>query len=186
MDITKAQFWNTPNVAGVESFSYAQLLAQLTADLPGGNSPNIGIGCLATANNTSIASGGRVPVPYDTAVYDDAGFLDIGGANPERMTIPLLDPPIQRVVVGASQNWSANAQGQVRSIVFVKTVNQLANGTLQIPATIVPGDANRNLAMSPPDNVVAGDWFETQAFHTGGAGASVNLAVAAGWIIVLR
>lgn len=186
MDITKAQFWNTPNVAGVESFSYAQLLAQLTADLPGGNSPNIGIGCLATANNTSIASGGRVPVPYDTAVYDDAGFLDIGGANPERITIPLLDPPIKRVVIGGSQAWSANAHGTVRSLIFTKGVNQLNDGTQQIPATVVPGSANITLAMSPPENVVAGDFFETQAFTSGGAGPAVNLARAAGWIIVVQ
>ena len=185
MDITKAQFWNTPNVAGVESFSYADLLAQLKIDI-GGVSPNIGIGCLATAGSTNIPSGGRFPVPYNAVVFDDAGFLDIGGANPERMTIPDLDPPILRVVVGGSQNWSANAQGQVRSIVFTKGVNLLANGTQQIPATIVPGDANRNLAMSPPENVVAGDFFETQAFHTGGAGASVNLGAAAGWIIVVQ
>jgi hypothetical protein len=185
MDITKAQFWNTPNVAGVESFSYAALLAQLQIDI-GGVSPNIGIGCLATAGSTTIPAGGRVPVPYDAVVFDDAGFLDIGGANPERMTIPDLDPPILRVVVGGSQNWSASAQGQVRSLIFTKGVNLLANGTLQIPATIVPGDANRNLAMSPPENVVAGDFFETQAFHTGGAGASVNLGAAAGWIIVVQ
>lgn len=36
MDITKAQFPNIPNVAGQETFSYAELLAQLAIDLPGG------------------------------------------------------------------------------------------------------------------------------------------------------
>ena len=183
--VENGSFWDVPNVAGLPTFTYADLLAQLKIDI-GGVSPNIGIGCLATASSVNIPSGGRFPVPYDTSVFDDAGFLDIGGANPERMTIPLLDPPIERVVIGGSQNWSASAQGTVRSLIFTKGVNLLANGTQQIPATIVPGDANRNLAMSPPENVVAGDFFETQAFHTGGAGASVNLGAAAGWIIVLR
>lgn len=184
-DITKAQFGDFPNRSGQKTFSYAQLLAQLIRDLPGG-AGNIGIGCLATAGNTSIASGGRIPVPFDTSVFDDASFLDIGGANPERMTIPLLDPPIQRVIVGGSQSWSANAHGQVRSLIFVKNLNTVNNGTMQIPATIVPGDANRTLAMSPPENVVAGDWFETQAFTSGGAGPAVNLSAAAGWIIVVQ
>lgn len=187
-DITKAKFWNVPNVAGRTTFSYAELLAQIQSDLPPPpvSNPNIGIGCLATANNVSITSGGRRPVPYDAVVFDDAGFLDIGGANPQRITIPLLDPPILRVVIGGSQTWSANAQGQVRTLIFTKGVNTIPNGSVQIPATIVPGDANKNLAMSPPENVVAGDFFETQAFHTGGAGANVNLASAAGWLIVLR
>ena len=186
MDITKAQFWNTPNVAGVESFSYADLLAQLEIDI-GGVSPNIGIGCKATATGVSIASGGRVVVPYDAVVFDDANFLDIGGANPERMTIPLLDPPILRIVIGGFQSWSANAQGTVRTIVFTKGANEIDFGSQQqIPATIVPGDSNKILAMSPPIDVVAGDFFQTQAFHSGGAGPAVNLAQAAGWIIVLR
>jgi len=185
MDITKAQFWDAPNSQGLPSFSYAELLAQLQTDI-GGVSPNIGIGCFARAGNTSIPSGGRFPVPYNASVFDDAGFLDIGGANPQRMTIPLLDPPIQRVIVGGSQTWSANAHGTVRTLIFVKNFNQLANGDQQIPLTVVPGDSNHTLAMSPPENVVAGDWFETQAFTSGGAGPNVNLVAAAGWIIVLQ
>lgn len=188
MDITKAQFPNLANVAGMETFSYAQLLAQLQIDI-GGVSPNIGIGCKATASNVTIASGGRKVVPYDAVVFDDANFLDIGGANPERMTIPLLDPVIKRIVIGGFQSWGATVPtvGTVRSIIFTIGPNEISFGSKQqIPLTIVPGDANITLAMSPPIDVVAGDFFQTQAFTTGGAGGNVNLAQAAGWIIVLR
>jgi len=188
MNITDAQFGDFPNRSGIKTYSYAELLAQLQIDIGGGGaSEQIGKGCKATATTISIVAGGRNTVPFDTAVFDDAGFLDIGGANPERMTIPLLNPTIKRIVVGGYQNWSAGATGTIRSLVFIHNTNEVTFGsTMQIPLTVVPGDANRTLAMSPPIDVVAGDWFETQAVISNGAGAPVNLTQAAGWIIVVR
>lgn len=185
MDITKAQFWNTPNVAGLSSFSYAELLAQLVADLPGGNSPNLGIGCHASGTG-SVAGGGRVPIPFDTALYDDANFLDIGGANPERMTIPVLDPPIERIVVGGFLRWAASTSGNERRLIFTKNFNEITDGSSDLRVQMpVPGPGNQMLAMSPPQNVIAGDWFEVQGLISGGVAPAVNVD-SAGWIIVIR
>lgn len=185
MDITKAQFWNTPNVAGLSSFSYAELLAQLAGDLPGGNSPNLGLGCHASGTG-SVPGGGRVAIPFDTALFDDANFLDLGGANPERMTIPLLDPPIERVIVGGFLRWNASTSGTSRTLIFTKNTGTIVDGDSDEREPMpVPGPANKILATSPPQNVVAGDYFEVQGLISGGAATAVGVD-SAGWIVVIR
>jgi hypothetical protein len=188
VDITTAEFWNVPNNQGLPTLSYAQLLAQIEVDLAAGGltgNPNLGIGCHATGD-ANIPGGGRFPIPFDTVIFDDANFLDIGGANPERMTIPDLDPPITRVVVGGSQIWNASTNGNQRALVFVQNFGEITGGSQDSRAiTPVPGPSNRILAVSPPLNCVAGDFFETQAIISGGAATAVNVNVA-GWIIVIR
>jgi len=188
MDITKAEFWNTPDTAGLPTISYAELLAQITASLSGSGvlaNPNLLKGCHATAGSTSITGGGRKIVPLDTEIFDDLGFLDLGGANPERMTIPDVDPPITRIIMGGAQTWGASTNGNERTLVFVHNFNEIDGGSqMSLQPNPVPGPANRYVATSPPLNCVAGDWFEVQAVISGGAAAAVSVS-GASWLYVI-
>lgn len=189
MDITQAQFWDAPNQAGLPTFSYDELVAQIIVTLQAqgvAGNPNIGIGCHATSSSQSIPGGGRIRVPFDGLIYDDANFVDLAGATPERMTIPDLDPPIERVIIGGFQNWGASTNGTERDITFVHNLNEVTGGSQDLRSiNPVPGPSNRILAKSPPIDVVAGDFFEVQAVISGGAAASVSMS-GAGWLIVIR
>ena len=62
-DITQAEFWNVPNAAGLPSFSYAELLDQLTIDLPGGG----GVSSVFTRTGAVVAAASD----YDASQVDN-------------------------------------------------------------------------------------------------------------------
>ena len=62
-DITLAEFWNAPNRAGLQTFSYAQLLAQLEIDLPGGG----GVSSVFTRTGNVVANASD----YDASQVDN-------------------------------------------------------------------------------------------------------------------
>ena len=191
MDITKAQFWNTPNVAGRESFSYAQLLAQLTIDLPTGLSPNVGLAAVSRGSTQSINNLLDTPIVWDTIEYDDLGFLDIGSGSPrdERFIVPDVTPAIERVIFGGAFFWVTNLSGDIRQINMRHNFSEhgsfFPEGSMQMVQN--PSDAAfsaRNSVNSGPVRVSVGDIFTLSAFHDSGAGLNVSTPTA--WIWVIR
>lgn len=127
MDITQAQFWNVPNVQGLPSFSYAELLAQLTQDIPGG-AGSIGIGC-EVSNNGGFNCPDTVALQQldfnisgfgGNVSYDDAGFYTDAESNV--FTIPNITPAIQRVRAWFFIRWTGNTTG----FRFVRTETNLS------------------------------------------------------------
>lgn len=191
MDITKAQFWNTPNVAGVESFSYAALLAQLAADLPSGlGQVGKGIAILQTVNGTNYSTGITTPIDWDlfgasNVLYDDLGFYT--DAASERFTIPDVDPPILRVQTYCTGSWSG-AGGGVNTIRRLFSELNNDNGSNQLMArqeqAPVPVSGVGQFVMSNWTPVIPGDWFNFSVFQNGGSG--VSFRVVSGGLLVVR
>lgn len=189
MDITNAQFWDVPNTGGLPTFGYAELLAQLTADLPSGNSPNIGKGALVRGSTQSIPNLLAQFITWDKVDYDDLGFTDIGGANPERLVIPDVDPPIVKVVVGGFFAWQPNVSGNVRGIETRYNFNASGNlfpaGTnLFIGVGGDPAFGERLTLISGAQEVSAADQFTIGAFQDSGAGLNINTPM--GYIRVIE
>jgi len=191
MDITKAQFADFNNTAGKTTFSYAQLLAQLIADLPPPpvSNPNIGLGANATGPTQAIVNASAQQVTYDTNEFDDLGFLDIGGANPERFTIPVTDPQITRVVFGGAVTWETGGGGDVRGI--QSRFNFNAAGNLHPTGASVFSQRGADAAFSNRQTfncgitpVVPGDVFTMTAFQD--SGGNLDVIIPRAWIMVLR
>ncbi len=139
MDVTKAQFPNVPNVAGQETFSYAELLAQLTADLaPVLANPNIGKGlALAADDDQNLADNLAHQIDWapDTAAiiaYEDFDFYSDSDSTALAI-IPDLDPPIQRVAVWATM--FVQGTSGYREIAVEKNFNSGAPGTVRFRNT---------------------------------------------------
>jgi hypothetical protein len=190
-DIINAQFADFPNRSGQTTFSYAELLAQLIIDLPftPGANPNIGLGANATGANQDITSASSQPVVYDDSVFDDLGFLDIGGANPERFTIPVTDPQITRVIFGGGVTWETGAGGDVRGI--QSRFNFSAAGNLHPTGASIfsqrgadPAFSNRQTMNCGVTPVVPGDIFTMNAFQD--SGGDLEVIIPRAWIVVLR
>ena len=173
MDISNALFWNAPRRAGVPAFTYAELLAQLQQDISGGGSPFAGQGALVSRIGSQVISNSiSASIVWDTAEYDDLGFTDIGGATPQRLTIPVTDPVIERVIIGGRVEWSVAGGGIVQ-------LTQLQNFT-NFPSAAFPGGVfelddsaagtleNRQSISSAPISVVPGDFFEHQVLQNSG------------------
>lgn len=185
MDITTAQFWDVPNTGGLPTFSYAELLAQLTADLPSGGSPFVGLGAHVNVDVQSIGGQSDVPLDWDTVVYDDLGFTDIGGSDPDRLVVPLTDPPIEKVIVGGSNSWSANAAGDVRAVSIRQNLSTVFN-VMRVGNTVVPGLAASLVTVTNPIDVVAGDFFTVGVFQNSSPPVNINAVNNFGWIYVVR
>lgn len=191
MDITKAQFADFNNTAGKTTFSYAQLLAQLIADLPftPGANPNIGLGANATGGDQDIVSTSAQQVEYDRNVFDDLGFLDIGGANPERFTIPVTDPQITRVVFGGAVTWETGGGGDVRGIQSrfnfnAAGFNHPSGASIFSQRGADAAFSNRQTMNCGITEVVPGDIFTMTAFQD--SGGDLEVIIPRAWIMVLR
>jgi len=174
MKISGAQFWNVPDVAGLPTFSYAELLAQLSLDIPSGG-PQAGFGALVFRNaSQAIPTATSTDAIWDEIVYDDLGFADIAGANPERLTIPDVDPPIRRIIVGGYVPWNQVASSTKRVITTRK--NGGFPGTPLFPAGVDEVEQNptgtlgsRMSLVSGPEPVVVGDYFTITLRQDSGA-----------------
>lgn len=187
MDITKAQFWNTPNVAGVETFDYAELLAQLTIDIPsGGGNPFIGDGAEVRATGSQNVGTVIGALIYNTEVYDDLGFADLGVDN-DRLTIPVTNPQITRVQLSGFTRWNNTQGGQTG----VRQVNISKNGSSGVGGDGISIRRENPLSASAfdglytftslPQEVVPGDFFQLLALQNSTVGTlsilNCNLAL---------
>lgn len=185
-DITKAQFWNVPNVAGRSTFSFDELVAALSAAGLGSN-PNQGASVglrRAGAFSVPVGFAGTI-VSYDVApVFDDLAFFNV--AAPTRITIPVTDPPITRCVVSGLVVWSPTAPADsifYASILRPSRVSllesqQTVNGEGGTPATSF---CNTSYII----DTIPGDFFELRAYHLLSS-TNVNVARAEFMLSVLR
>ncbi len=194
MDITQSQFWNAPNTAGVESFSYADLLAQITADLPPpppGASVNVGLGAIARMTpDQTIANLLISPATFDSIDLDDLGFLDVGSGSPrdQRFIIPDVTPTIERVVFGGTWEWKQSLNGDVRGGDTRLNGNGpgglFTAGAINFAATMSdPTFNNRQTINTGPVVVSVGDFFTLNLFQDSGAGLDVNQGRVWMWVI---
>ena len=168
MDITKAQFENVPNVAGRETFSYAELLAQLTADIPSGGG-NVGLGALLSLVNQTVPNNSLHTVTWASfnERYDDFGFFDSVVA-PTRLSIPAT-PPISRVRVYGLAEFAVNTTG-FRFVTMAQNTGQSPPGTFKISFLPVTGSSSTASGKSSPIKVTNGfSFFELQVFQDSGA-----------------
>lgn len=191
MTITDAQFADFPNRSGQTTFSYAELLAQLTKDLPSGASPNIGLGAIArNAGGSSINNLLITPLVWDNIDLDDLGFLDISSGSPrdERFIIPDVDPPIERVVFGGQYAWNNSALGDIRGADTRYNFNGpggLNPSGAQIfqQNTADPTFNNRATLNMGVRIVAVGDIFTLNVFQDTGGALTCR---GAGWIRVIK
>ena len=171
-DITKAQFANFPNTAGLQTFNYAELLAQLQQDISGIG--NVGLGVLIesalifqvipdtieTILNFDLAAG-------VTIHYDDLGFYDPVAA-PTKLIIPAGEG-ITAVTVFQRVNFQANSTG-LRALRGRKNNAIAAAGMVdQIVAAIVGGGTGLSISgTSAAVKVADGDFFESDVIQTSG------------------
>ena len=187
MDITKAQFWNTPNVAGRESFSYADLLAQLTIDITsGGGNPFIGDGAEVRASSGQNVGTVIGALTFNVEVYDDLAFADLGVDN-DRLIIPVTNPQITRVQLACFTRWNNTQGGQTG----VRQVNISKNGSSGVGGDGISVRRENPLSVgsfdnlyaynSLPQEVVPGDFFQLLALQNSTVGTlsilNCNLAI---------
>jgi len=72
--------------------------------------------CVQRAATQTIASASVTPIAFDTVVRDDFGLSDIGGANPEQLTIPAGEGGWYIVIGNCA--WAANTDNYVRKAVL--------------------------------------------------------------------
>lgn len=169
MDITKAQFWNTPNTAGRESFSYAELLAQLTKDLPTSAAVSL------QARNTtpfSTPTVNNVPIilPFGISVFDDAGFFDLAG---NRFVIPVTVPQITRVTLSCYAIHAQNATGERELILLTNGIATTNSEEGTEPGATTANSQMRLTFSSSPIAVVPGDFFQFQYLQNSGGALNV-------------
>ncbi len=196
MDITKAQFADFNNSAGKTTFSYAELLAQLTQDIPPPvtQSPWLGMGAIARATTNPEFPGNAsfAFIPWDVVDEDDLGFMDISGTPDFRSAqfrIPDVDPPILACIVGGGINWENSQLGNLRAMdtrfngngpsAFFPAGQEVFNG---ITADATHG--NRMMIQSGQQNVDVGDNFWIDVLQDSGVNLSANAA--RGFIRVVR
>ena len=139
MNIQLAQFWNAPNQAGLPTFSYAELLAQLEIDFAASGlaaNPNIGKGVALRVTEAMENLTDNVAFqlnwrgnssPSDPIIeFDDFGFYD--NASPTVLaTIPDIDPPIQRVTAWCTGFWSGPPTDAHTGLRFMAVEKNLSN-----------------------------------------------------------
>jgi hypothetical protein len=155
-DIIDAQFADFPNRSGQTTFSYAQLLAQLTQDIPsGGGGPFAGQGAqVRRPNAISIANNVHTDIIFNNLLYDDLNFWD--GAT--KLIIPVTDPQISRVSLVGYHVWSSG--GPFTYEISVQKNNGAVNGGVESLPFTIAGDFVQHMSgvvMGEP--VVAGDEF---------------------------
>jgi hypothetical protein len=191
MDITKAQFADFNNTAGKVTFSYAQLLAQITTDLGPTGAGQIGMAAVASGANQDIGSLSDQPIVYDTIEYDDLGFLDVSSGSPrdERFIIPDVDPPINKVIFGGAFRWETSQAGDVRMVNmrynFSEHGNLFPEAAMQMVATMQDAAfGNRNSVSSGPVRVAVDDIFTLSGFQD--SGGPLEAVIPTAWIVVIQ
>lgn len=122
MELTDLIFWSrADNNTGLKNITGVELAALINAAATGAN-PNIGKG--ATIRNTAITTFNGLFGAFSfstgvggggTVFYDDLGFF-AGDSAPTRLTIPLTDPPITRVMCAATVRWQSGIN--IRRLLF--------------------------------------------------------------------
>lgn len=183
MDITTAQFPNIPNVAGQETFSYAELLAQLNKDIVpiSGASPFAGQGANVRGAGQNYAQNISAGANLSTETfYDDLGFFD--GGQPTRLTIPVTVPQFTRVMLIGYWQWDTPYDVGSFQLSLAKNFNfsQTQQG---FSITRYPGIGASDAGVptiatlsSQPFVVVPGDFFELIGLQNGQANLTLDNA----------
>lgn len=111
MNLSDLFFWTSAdNNTGLENIRGDELAALIAATIPGAN-PNIGLGAqINRGAGQNISTGTPTTAIFTSEIFDDLGFADLG-ANNDRLTIPVTDPQITRVMLTAEASWQNNASG---------------------------------------------------------------------------
>ena len=187
-DITKAQFPNRANVAGEQTFSYAELLAQLTIDLPSGGG-NVGLGVLIRTAIFFQVIPDNVETILDfdggggvTIEHDDLGFYD-PIADPTKFIIP-AGQGITSVTVFQRVNFGTSSVGK-------RALRGRVNGAIAGPGMIdyilpaISGSQSVSLSgTSAAVKVSDGDFFQSDVIQT--SGAPMTLGTAEFGLLVVR
>lgn len=178
-------FWRgADNETGLPNITGTELAALISAQ---GAGPNAGasVGCRRAASfSVPVGFSGYI-VDYDAgAVFDDLGFFN--GAAPTRLTIPVTDPPISRVLLTAMAVWSPTAPADSA---FYAQILRPSRVTLLESQQTVNGQGGTAITSfcntTYIEEVVPGDYFELRAYHLLSS-TNVNLARATFSLTVLR
>jgi len=186
MDITKAQFWNIPNLAGRESFSYAALLAQLTADLPSSN-PNFLKGLMLRASETmTLLDGFAQQLDWNDGgsgaiiEFEDFNFYSDSDST-VLATIPDVDPPITRVMTYGSLFIGGTAG--VRAMAHEKNLNNQPGAAAQ-DRRVPSSNATFISIWSGIWEVVVGDKMSIEVTVSGAGGNQSGTNIKGGLLVV--
>jgi len=167
------EFWTTAdNNTGLKNITGTELAALMAASGSFVN-PHAGKGAGVRRDTTiSIVSGFTIVPDFDELFYDDLNFSDIGGANPERLTIPDVDPPITRVQLTHYSNYGSQSQAGFREMRIAFNGSQSGNDEYatvnRVPNHPTPGSDFNYTYTGPPVNVVAGDFFNLRINQNSG------------------
>ena len=164
MDITKAQFENVPNVAGRETFSYAELLAQLNAE------SNAGKGADITAFGPTIPDGPITPLDFSgsaTVNFDDLNFVQLG-VDTAQFIIPAN---VARVQLWVDFEWNSSAVG-IREIRTFK--NGASAGNVRFKQAAQAVGTVHGFMVSQVFDAVEGDRFGFAVTQDSGGNLDVD------------
>lgn len=115
-------------------------------------------GALARRTTTqSIAASTSVPLEWESVVEDTDGFFDVGGSNPERVTIPA---GVSRVILRCNAQLASVTAGD--SYLYIRKNGAVFNGMPYIDNYTTGEDYLT--AVSAPVEVVEGDYFEAVVY----------------------
>lgn len=136
-------------------------------------SPHAGKGAGVRRDTTiSIVSGFTIVPDFDELFYDDLGFSDIGGANPERLTIPDVDPPITRVQCSHYSDYGSQSQAGFREMRIAfngsQSTGDVHTCVNRVPNHPTPGSSALYTFTGQSVPVVAGDFFNLRINQNSG------------------
>ena len=167
------------NRTGRDNITGTELAALISG---GGASGGASVG-VERAALFSVPTGAGYTVEFSAgAEFDDLAFFD--PADNTKLTIPVTDPPISRVLLRAMTVWSPVVVGSAFNAQILKAggssleARQSVNNLTGVPVTTF-------CSVTTIEDVVPGDEFTLRAAHSLGA-ANVNLARANFALTVLR
>jgi hypothetical protein len=183
VDLTDLFFWTgAKNRTGLDNIRGDELAALITAASGGANrGASVGVERPALF---SVPTGfaGYIVEFSAAAEFDDLGFFD--PADNTKLTIPVTDPPISRVLLRALTVWSPVVVGSAFHAAILKAGGaslEADQSTNNLTGTAVTTFCSVTMI----EDVVPGDVFTLRAYHILSAG-NVNLARANMALTVLR
>lgn len=165
-------FYDTDATAGQNLYGCISnvwtLLGDGTGSVSGAaSSQSEGAECTTTAT-TSITNTVWTTVACATEVRDDNNYVNVGGANPTRMTIPANG----WYTVSTTIVWTTNSVGSRFLALYL-------NGATFLSPSTKAGHASYELADTTAITryFTAGDYLETRVFQSSGSGLTLNAAV---------
>lgn len=179
MQLSDLFFWSDANNnTGLENIRGDELAALISA-ASGGPSAQVGKGCaVQRAPSEPVADGfpgidvtfTGFPNPF----YDDLGFFDSG--SPTLLTIPDVDPPIERVLITGNAVWSGSNSTNFQAQINHNGGASFQGGIQSVHAQGGTAITQYQSVSSGPTEVEAGDTFTLRVFQFSFPSASQTLA----------